>query len=534
MKIKNLAGILLAAGVATTVLAAGCGGGNKAQTLSNQTVYLVGDSTVCSFTDQYYLPRYGYGTQIGGYLNLDESASVNNLALSGRSSYSFMQEENYNTLKTSIKSGDYLIIGFGHNDEKTEPQRYMNANLPTNSEEKMDGRYVSFKRSLYENYIKVATDKGATPILCTPIVRLSKDDNYSGAKAHITADVTDQGVDYAGGDYAKAIRELGAEKNVTVIDLTELTKADYSAKKYAVASKYHAATSVKLDANNQKVADGIDETHTNLYGAKMNAYYIASELKKSSNSLGKYVKDDIAAPTEADYAAGIVDMEVKDYEPFNAATTTKSVLGTNITKEGWYATAFGDLGSDNVLANYIVEQVGDNFKVGNETGKGKITSSADGMAAAFYQIGVNKNFKISATVTLDKYPETANQTGFGLMLRDDIYIDARNKGTTGNYVAAGAYGTSTATNVIFSRAGATITPSGNKKNYTQGDSINLSIEKNNQTVIVTFGEYSETYTDFDFVKVDGDYMYICLFATRNTVATFSNIVLENVRDGVSA
>ena len=52
------------------------------------TIYLVGDSTVCSFTDGYYYPRYGYGTQLGNYL--DEKATVINLALSGRSSKSFI------------------------------------------------------------------------------------------------------------------------------------------------------------------------------------------------------------------------------------------------------------------------------------------------------------------------------------------------------------------------------------------------------------------------------------------------------------
>ena len=51
-------------------------------------LYLVGDSTVSSFKDPYYFPRFGYGTQIGNYLN--SGIAVRNLALSGRSSKSFI------------------------------------------------------------------------------------------------------------------------------------------------------------------------------------------------------------------------------------------------------------------------------------------------------------------------------------------------------------------------------------------------------------------------------------------------------------
>jgi hypothetical protein len=94
--------------------------------LEPTTIYLVGDSTVCSFSDSYYYPRYGYGTQLANYLAPE--ATVVNLALSGRSSKSFITEENYQTLKSQIKAGDFLLIGFGHNDEKSDdPLRFTDA-----------------------------------------------------------------------------------------------------------------------------------------------------------------------------------------------------------------------------------------------------------------------------------------------------------------------------------------------------------------------------------------------------------------------
>ena len=83
----------------------------KAQAADEHTLWIVGDSTVCEFNDNYYYPRYGYGTQIENYL--DGTYEVRNLALSGRSSKSFLEEDNYKTLTgaNGMKSGDVLIVG---------------------------------------------------------------------------------------------------------------------------------------------------------------------------------------------------------------------------------------------------------------------------------------------------------------------------------------------------------------------------------------------------------------------------------------
>ena len=55
-----------------------------------RTLWVVGDSTLSSFDDKYYYPRYGYGTRLSCYLN--DKVNVENLALSGRSSLSFTRE----------------------------------------------------------------------------------------------------------------------------------------------------------------------------------------------------------------------------------------------------------------------------------------------------------------------------------------------------------------------------------------------------------------------------------------------------------
>ena len=80
----------------------------------SKNLWVVGDSTLSSFEDKYYLPRYGYGTKLQEYL--DDEIIVKNIALSGRSSKSYTTEPEYQTLLSGMKKDDYLIIGFGHNE----------------------------------------------------------------------------------------------------------------------------------------------------------------------------------------------------------------------------------------------------------------------------------------------------------------------------------------------------------------------------------------------------------------------------------
>ena len=199
--------------------AAGSDAGQDVAATPTTTLYLVGDSTVAAFNDPYYYPRYGYGTQIGKYL--DRTVAVDNLALSGRSSKSFidpLDNGNYATFTSSIKAGDYVLIGFGHNDEKADTTLYTNPNGEVTDP-------TSFKYYLSTYYIKVAQDAGATPILATPVVRRDSSGAYAGAKVHLTTDVVSGGVTFPGGDYPQAIRDLGAALGVVVIDNTASTLA---------------------------------------------------------------------------------------------------------------------------------------------------------------------------------------------------------------------------------------------------------------------------------------------------------------------
>ena len=497
--------------------------------LPETTMYLVGDSTVASFSDDYFYPRYGYGTQIDNYLS--DKVTVKNLALSGRSSKSFLAEANYQTLKNSIKKGDILVIGFGHNDEKSDDAtRFTDASKPYTDE-------ASFGYHLYEYYIKLAQEKEAIPILCTPIVRVATDDDYSGAEAHVTAI----------GDYAQAIRDLGSALGVAVVDLTALTKARYEEIGFEEAYYYHAVIQGMYNADKTAVVPNwktVDKTHLNIYGAKYVAYLLASEMAKLEG-VGDYVLKNITEPTKADLVArdGYV---VPDYTAPNLENyVPKDFFATQT--DGWYGTAFGDVGGSPQSSSngyFAHETSGGVFEVGQYleggSSKGKFSSSSDGFAFLFRQVDASKNFKLTVTAEIIQTAET-KQAGFGIMLRDDCIIDQAAAGTIAtNYVTAGILCNESNMNVNFYRENTSL----NKGNatisslYKVGDTATFTIERVGQTVTVTVeykGQtYTATHTDFDFFARDTQYMYVGMFANRGTLVRFTNVQFEITGDSQGA
>lgn len=494
--------------------------------LSNTTLYVVGDSTACDYSkgadtmtdDTYYYPRYGYATQLYNYFS--DKVTISNLALSGRSSKSFLEEANYQTLKASIKEGDYLLIGFGHNDEKNDDDtRFTDASKPTTDS-------TSFKYSLYENYIKLAEDKGATPILCTPIVRLDKTNSYTGNYVH---DLTTKNI----GDYRQAIIDLGSEKNVEVIDLTTITKNIYTNLGYDEARYLHAMPSGYSNGEIVPQVDGVDATHLNIYGAKTVSYNIASSLSSSNCKLSKYVNENITAPTKDNDLVKWKNAYASAYDVPDFSTYSAPSHFTTIT-EGWFGTGFGDCGGDPATASngyYACETSEGVFKVGQTAGssKGKIASGSEGYAFLGKQVSINDNFTITAEAKILTTAST-KQAGFGLMLRDDCYLPTKDSSKVSNYVAAGLLCEESSMNALFSREAKTLNKGSNPISglYAVDDTATLSITRLGQVVTTSITykgtTYTQAYTDFDFQAIDQQYFYIGMFANRGTTVEFTNVV----------
>ncbi len=158
-------------------------------------IFYIGDSTV-QFNKIDTYPQTGMSQGLTRYT--DKSVAVLSYARNGRSTKSFLDEGRFAPVQAEMGQGDYLLIQFGHNDEKADPARHTDA-------------YGSFQDNL-RFFIREARKAGAYPELITPIARrLFTEDGTFRPGSH--------------GDYPDAIRQVGAEEQVPVADLTALTEA---------------------------------------------------------------------------------------------------------------------------------------------------------------------------------------------------------------------------------------------------------------------------------------------------------------------
>lgn len=578
---KNFVKKVMAAGLSAAMMITSMTGLAMAEPVSEENVqaavhriWVVGDSTVCDYTKDaegtledatYYYPRYGYATQLANYF--DDEYEVVNIALSGRSSLSFLGESNYNVLKKGgeakttgglslgtlegIKAGDVLVIGFGHNDEKAESDRYTNPNGDVDTK-------GSFQKNLYDNYVKLAEDAGATAVLCTPVCRRNPSGVLSNADAHITKDAKDTyGNEYPGGDYAQAIRDLAAAKNVPLVDLTAMTKDLYT----TIGAGAAEVTLDETDPENLKpiysgVAEGsmwlhawanykpasVDNTHLNIYGAKMVSYLFAKSVKETASPLAAHVKADISEPTkDADLTVN-PSYKVKLYRA--PADDAKSMYFDNYTTGDltFRGTIFGDCGYTvlddtqiaNVKALYAPTVNADGSLTMECGGKGKIAGTADGIFVYYIKVPSAARFKFSAKAKISKMPAD-KQSAFGIMVRDDMYIDSADKSIGSDYVVAGTMGGEYLGNCFYRKAGAI----GGKVALTgtieKGEEYLLSVEKNADGFACKIGDEPVQTGGYDFqlTSVDPEYQYICLMAARTVKVTYSDIKFECLHQVVS-
>ncbi len=120
------------------------------------TVHLVGDSTMADKPDPARNPERGWGQALREFL--DDAVTVDNRAVNGRSTRSFIGEARWDSVRVRLKPGDYVLIQFGHNDQKVEDStRYTNP-------------YTAYRRNL-ERFVVESRARGATPVVLSSIVR---------------------------------------------------------------------------------------------------------------------------------------------------------------------------------------------------------------------------------------------------------------------------------------------------------------------------------------------------------------------------
>ncbi|MFT4203909.1 MAG: rhamnogalacturonan acetylesterase [Chitinophagaceae bacterium] len=228
------------------------------------TLYMIGDSTMSVKSRKAY-PETGWGMAFPAFFK--NGVTVKDLALNGRSSKSFRKDVNeakattvdhWQPILDALKPGDYVMIEFGHNDEKKDKP--------------LVGTTVDEFKANLAQYVQETRDHKAFPILLTPIVRRA----FKGGvlqDTHVP--------------YADAVRRVADSLNVPLIDMQKSTAK--------LVGGLGDQASIELynyvDSGNVNYPKGKkDDTHLSPKGADEFAYLAAEGLKLLHLPLSDYVE----------------------------------------------------------------------------------------------------------------------------------------------------------------------------------------------------------------------------------------------------
>ncbi len=221
------------------------------------TIFTIGDSTMSDKPLNNDNQERGWGQMLPMFFN--DSIQINNQAVNGRSSKSFIDEGRWEKVLTKIKAGDYVFIQFGHNDAKPDEARH------TQPGSTFDDNLRCF--------VQETRLKKGIPVLFNSIVR--RNFNTEGV-------LTD-----THGAYLDSPRNVAKEMNVPFIDMNQIT--------YNLVMSMGVEDSKKLF---MWIVPGIsaacpagreDNTHLCYYGAYTIAGLTINNIAKEVPALTKYI-----------------------------------------------------------------------------------------------------------------------------------------------------------------------------------------------------------------------------------------------------
>ncbi len=460
-------------------------------------IFLAGDSTVKTYADDQYIGGWGQFLS----LFLSDEVVVKNAAHGGRSSRSFINEgrlydipgSSYsfsqnggNSIGDEIQAGDYLFIQFGHNDDASKLSNYQtiydrmvplgepDANgiypvtpaekvattyLPeeytskaTDAEEKSalteiakyGSEYYAYGSGTYKWYLKqyidFAREKGAIPVLVTPVARVkfSGSEIIGGAGLH--------GENFA---YVEAVRQLAEEENCLLIDLfadskTLLETATSTYANYLMALKPNELTGtwpLGYDSAYGNVEAGytrIEATHYNKYGAYLQAAFVAQHILLDADSYSfadkllttpeSYVDPSnlIGKNTVKSIEALITEINVtnpnRDYYDPQQVVDKIAAIPTEVTQENYLeVAALCEIARD----CYAKVNVDDRELVTNLATLEEIEAKVEALIIANRPEPTKVVIFNADNLTLDSYTETVIEGEFTLVATADKKMDKK-------------------------------------------------------------------------------------------------------------
>ncbi len=249
------------------------------------TIFIIGDSTAAKKDLSKGSPERGWGMALQCYFD-EQYIRVDNHAVNGRSSRSFINEGRWEKVRQLIRPGDYVIIQFGHNDEKPKPDRH------TDPGSTFDYNLAKFVRETRE--------QGGIPVLMNPVVRrnfavkAAKNDDDEALRKTTFKDAPKQvegdSLIDTHGLYRVAPHDVAKRMNCYFVDANQITHQLEQSLGVEGSKKLHMWYK---PGEHPALPDGRqDNTHYNIWGAHQVARLLAEALCMEIPLLSKYRTDD--------------------------------------------------------------------------------------------------------------------------------------------------------------------------------------------------------------------------------------------------
>ena len=249
------------------------------------TIFIIGDSTAAKKDLSKGSPERGWGMALQCYFD-EAFIRVDNHAVNGRSSKSFIDEGRWQKVLDKLQPGDYVIIQFGHNDEKPKADRH------TDPGSTFDYNLAKFVRETRE--------KGGIPVLMNCVVRrnfvmkAAKNDDDEALRNTTFKDAPQQvegdSLIDTHGLYRVAPRDVALRMNCYFVDANKITH-DLEQSLGPEGSKklhmWYKPGEHKALPNGRQ-----DNTHYNIYGAHQVARLLADALCEEIPLFSKYRTND--------------------------------------------------------------------------------------------------------------------------------------------------------------------------------------------------------------------------------------------------
>lgn len=219
------------------------------------TVYLIGDSTMSNKTAEAW-PETGWGMPFAHFF--DSTVTVENHAVNGRSTRTFLEEGRWEPIMQHLQPGDYVFIQFGHNDDVKTKEQYTS---PAN-----------YKKNL-ARFVLETRQKKATPILLTPVARRHFDKHGKLIDTHK--------------QYSALMREVARKYNVPLIDMD--ARSQKLLRKLGPEDSKFLYNHLK-PGQNPHYPEGVkDNTHFSEYGARRMAELALEGIRELNLDLAERI-----------------------------------------------------------------------------------------------------------------------------------------------------------------------------------------------------------------------------------------------------